>query len=326
MDLRVGIVGLGHIGGSLALALRDADVEVVATSQSPSTRSAAAADGIVVLDTVDAVAERSDVVVVAAALPVLGGVLVDVVEAAARQAHRPTVTDAGSVKGPIVAQVRQGTDHHALFVPGHPMAGNEGSGWGSAVPDLFRQRTWALTPEADVGLDRWATVAQVALAVGSTVVPVTADEHDDAVALTSHLPYVLAALVAGTVGDEDHPGLVRSLAAGSYESLTRVAGGHETLGAAMARHNRTALAPRLRTLATGLEELAAQLDDGTDRRQVDRVFEAGFASKAAGARPAGETRTAIVGRDRLLDLGRDGDRVVGVGEAGPDEVTVEVVG
>ncbi|HMJ78302.1 MAG TPA: prephenate dehydrogenase/arogenate dehydrogenase family protein [Iamia sp.] len=330
---RVGIVGLGHIGGSLALALRDAGVEVVATSPSASTRELAAANGVGVVGSVDALVERSDVVVVAAALHVLGGVVIQAVDAAARQAQPPTVTDAGSVKVPVVEQVRKGTDHHSLFVPGHPMAGNEGSGFASAVPHLFSRRTWAVTPAGDVGLDRWAAVARVALAVGSTVVPVAADEHDDAVALTSHLPYALAALVAGTVGAEH--GLLRSLAAGSYDSLTRVAGGHESLGSAMALRNRAALVPRLRTLAKELETLADRLVEVTDPDDVSRlrdpgrtihdVFESGFTSKRADARPAGASRTETLVRAELLELGRSGGRVVGVDEAGPDAVTVEVV-
>ncbi len=329
----VGIVGLGHIGGSLALALRDAGIDVVATSNTASTRDEAAADGLVVVDTVDAVAEQADVIVVAAALHVIDGVVLDAIRAADRRTEPPTVTDAGSVKAPIAARVRDDAQRPDLFVPGHPMAGNEGSGFGSAVPDLFRGRTWALTPDAEVGLDRWAAVARVAIAVGATVVPVAPDEHDDAVALTSHLSYVLAALVAGRVGEEDHAGLVRSLAAGSYASLTRVAGGHERLGADMALANREAVVRRIRDLTDGLTGLAdalAQVIDPGDVSHIDPpgrtifdVFESGSRSKRAEAVVDRAPVELDLDVDGLLDLGRRGGRVLEVlaAEAGSVQVT-----
>jgi prephenate dehydrogenase len=320
---RVGVVGLGHIGGSLALALRDAGVEVVATSRSESTRDEAAAAGLAVVDTLDALAERSDVVVVAAALGVLGDVLVEVVDAAARQPHQPTVTDAGSVKTPVLGRVLDGTDHADLFVPGHPMAGNEGSGFASAVPDLFRGRTWVVGLHPGVRLDRWAAVARVALAAGSEVIPMEAPAHDVGVALTSHLPYVIAAAVARQVGRELHPALTRSLAAGSYDSLTRVAAGHPTLGAAMALGNRDALADRVRALATDLEAIARALEGDTDD-EVVALFEAGRTSKEAEVRPT-ERRAVTVGGAELAELAESGARVVAVGGAGPAAVTVEVV-
>jgi prephenate dehydrogenase len=206
------------------------------------------------------------------------------------------------------------------------MAGNEGSGWSSATPDLFDGRTWALGVEADVPLTRWAAVAGVALAVGSQVVPLDAQEHDDAVALVSHLPYALAALAAGAVDDEPHPALARSLAAGSFASLTRVAGGHATLGAAMAVGNRAAVARRARTFAAGLERLADALESDADAdADVEAVFAAGLRAHAVLGAASGAPRRAELDREGLLALGRVGGRVVAVHDAGPDTVEVDLV-
>jgi len=325
MAARVGIVGLGHIGGSLALALEAASVDVVATSRSDATRAAAGADGVSVVDTVGEVVEGSDVVVVAAALDVLGDVLVEVLGAAGRAPAPPTVTDAGSVKVPLVDRVRRDSPHAHLYVPGHPMAGNEGSGWASAVADLFRGRTWALDP-IGVDLSRWAAVARVALAAGATVVPAAAAEHDEAVALTSHLPYALAALASGAVGEADHPGLLRALAAGSFDSLTRVAAGHDTLGAEMALGNAAALAPRLRSLAGRLDALADAL--GSDADGVRRAFDAGRLQREALLAAAAADVTPLevdLDADGLLALGRRGGRVVEVLDADAGSVRIRAL-
>jgi prephenate dehydrogenase len=315
----VGIVGLGLIGGSLARALVAAGGRVVATTRTVETQAGARALGVEVVDDLATVASSGvDVVVAATALAHLPTTVTEL--GSAIGADGPTVTDVGSVKGPIAALAAA----VPTLVPGHPMAGTEHSGWEAGTADLFAGRTWALAVEPPVDLDRWAAVARLALAAGSEVVPVDSIEHDDVVALVSHLPYVLAALAAGAVDAEGHPALARSLAAGSFDSLTRVAGGHPTLGAEMAVGNAAALAPVLRTLAGQLEILAASLDD--DRVDaVTAAFDAGRHARETAAGIGGERRAAILDRAGLLDLGRSGGRVVAVHEAGPDAVTVEVV-
>lgn len=322
---RVGVVGLGLIGGSLARALVDRGREVVAATRAPATRADAARLGIAVVDGPEEVAPAVDVVVVATPLPVLADTLAAVGGALGTSAASPTVTDVGSVKVPIAAAAGRSLPDPSVFVPGHPMAGTERAGWEAGSADLFVGARWALAVEHPVDLVRWAAVASVALEVGATVVPVDSGEHDAAVARISHLPYVLAAAGAALVEGEG-AALARTLAAGSFADLTRVAGGNPDLGADMARANRAALAPEVSDLARRLAALGAALEAGDDE-----VLATAFALGRRGrdalglAGAGGGTRTLRADRDQLLAVGRRGGWVTAVGPVTSTHVEVTVV-
>jgi prephenate dehydrogenase len=115
------------------------------------------------------------------------------------------------------------------------MCGTERSGHTAVDPDLFTGARWAVCLEPDTDLRRWLRVAEVALAVGAEVVPVTAAEHDDAVAAVSHVPHLLAAALAAAAGDAGP--LALSLAAGSFRDGTRVAGSDPAFVTAMVEGN-----------------------------------------------------------------------------------------
>lgn len=324
----VGIVGLGLIGGSLARALVAGGGSVVGTTRAGAARAGAAAAGVTVVDDVAAVVAAADVVVLAVPLSALDTAL-DAVAAAGHQgAVGPTITDVGSVKGPVAAGAVQILSDASRFVPGHPMAGTEHAGWDAADPDLFVGRRWALALDPPVALDRWAAVARVAVSVGAEVVPVAVREHDEAVALVSHLPYVLAAVAAGMLDDDAEAGLARSLAAGSFGDLTRVAGGHPTLGADMATVNAPAVAGRVGDMAGRLATLREHLAGGDDER-VAAVFRAGQGGRAALGESASSGAVARVTLDPggLLALGRRGGHVTGVvpPAAGAAVLVVDVV-
>jgi prephenate dehydrogenase len=290
---------------------------VVATTRNAEARAGARAFGIEVVDDPAAVVGAGvDLVVAATALAHLPTTVAEL--GAAAGADGPTVTDVGSVKAPIAALAAA----VPTLVPGHPMAGTEHSGWDAGTPDLFAGRTWALAVDPPVDLGRWGDVARMALAVGATVVPVAAAEHDRAVALVSHLPYALAAVAAGLVDDHAEPALARALAAGSFRDLTRVAGGHPTLGAEMASGNAAALAPMLRDVGRRLVAVAEALDAG-DQDLVAATFATGRRARQRHDSTAGDARTtgtAILDREGLLGLGRIGGRISEIRRVGPDGV------
>ena len=157
----VAVVGLGQLGGSLAAALVAAGREVRGWDVDPAARDAAAARGVTITQ------ELSGVVVLAVPLPAmvaaLDGLAID---------PDATVTDLGSVKREIVATL--GAAFGGRFVGGHPMCGTERSGHAATDPALFTGARWALCLEPETELPRWLRVAEVALAVGAEVVPVTA--------------------------------------------------------------------------------------------------------------------------------------------------------
>ena len=280
----VAVVGLGQLGGSLAAALAAAGRPVAGWDVDPDARAAAADSGV------EITRELGGVVVLAVPLPALqtalDGLTVD---------PDATVTDLGSVKGPVLASL--GAALGSRFVGGHPMCGTERSGWRATDPGLFTGARWAICLEPDTDLHRWLRVAEVALAVGAEVVPTTATEHDEAVAAVSHVPHLLAAALAAAAA-ETGP-LALALAAGSYRDGTRVAGSDPAFVTAMVEGNAV-------PTAAALQRVLGQL-----ARPWPELVAAG-AGAAHTAREAAQRHRSVrvpLERGALLALGRAGGAV-----------------
>jgi prephenate dehydrogenase len=278
----VSVVGLGQLGGSLAAALVGAGRPVSGWDPDPAARDAAAARGVTISR------EPAGVVVLAVPMPVLGTALAEL-----SLDPDATVTDVGSVKVPVLADL--GAQHGDRFVGGHPMCGTERSGHAATDPTLFTGARWAVCLEPGTDLRRWLRVAEVALAVGAEVVPVTAAEHDDAVAAVSAVPHLLAAALAAAAGQAGP--LALALAAGSFRDGTRVIGSDPAFVTALVEGNAG-------PAAAALDRVRAQLD----RPWADLVAD-GHAVRTAssGRRPV----RVPLDRAALLALGRAGGAVTG---------------
>ncbi|OLR91444.1 prephenate dehydrogenase [Actinokineospora bangkokensis] len=232
------VIGTGLIGGSLLRAAAAAGHEVWGATTSEQEVAQARQDGFdLVTSTEDALTRAAGagaVVVIAVPFPAVDAVLRQVAE------HAPgcTLTDVVSVKGPVSELVFRHTPT-TRYVGGHPMAGKSASGWSAATPDLFQGAPWVLTTDEDTDLPAWREVADLVLSLGAHIVPTTATEHDAAVARISHLPHVLAAVLAAA-GADGGP-LALALAAGSFSDGTRVAATRPDLTLAMCEANRPAL-------------------------------------------------------------------------------------
>lgn len=211
------VLGLGLIGGSLLHAVRQAGLEVVGFDTDPSTAAAVSASGFPVAPTDSAAVHGADLVVLAMPLPEVAAALRSL---APHLAPGAVLTDVGTLKEPVLAAVRKLLPT-ATFVGGHPLAGVEETGWGSADPLLFRDAPWTLTLETDTSLAAWLRLAELVCDLGARPVPATAEEQDAAIARVIGLPHVLAEALALT-GLAGGP-LGLSLAAGSYMSGSRVA-------------------------------------------------------------------------------------------------------
>ena len=240
----VSVVGLGQLGGSLAAALVAAGRPVSGWDADPAARDAAAARGVTISR------EPAGVVVLAVPMPVLGTALADLT-----LDPDATVTDLGSVKVPVVAEL--GARHGDRFVGGHPMCGTERSGHAATDPELFTGARWALCLEPGTDLRRWLRVAEIALAVGAEVVPVTAAEHDDAVAAISAVPHLLAAALAAAAGQAGP--LALALAAGSFRDGTRVIGSDPAFVTALVQGNAGPAAAALTRVRAQLDRPWAEL-------------------------------------------------------------------
>lgn len=214
----VAIVGLGLIGGSLALKLNTLGYDVRGFSRDPKTRALATDAGIATTETQEELLTGlpDDAVVVLAAP--LEPVLEILPKVLAQTAESVTVTDVVSVKSPLRDAVAR-TPHAHRFVGAHPMAGTAESGFLSASVDLLDQARWVLTLDSHTDIDRWGRVAQIVTATSGLITPASSNDHDRAVAWISHLPHILAETLA--VGSDWQPAL--GLGAGSFRDATRVA-------------------------------------------------------------------------------------------------------
>jgi prephenate dehydrogenase len=262
--MRVAILGLGQIGGSVGRALVAAGDpwRVAGWSRSDETLRTAAADGIEATASIGDACVGADLIVLAAPplaclelLDALAGSLRDTLAADA------VVTDVASTKVAICARA---AGLGLRFIGGHPMAGREGSGYAAANPGLFVGRPWVVTvaepPDADLDPVAEERVIALATACGAEIVRLGPAEHDAAVAAISHLPLVVAAaLVEAVTADPDWP-LAERLAAGGWASMTRLARGDVEMGAGILATNGPAVAARLRVLRDVLDDWLAKLE------------------------------------------------------------------
>ncbi len=231
---RLLIVGLGLIGGSLALAVRQRKlaVEVLGSSRSQTTLDAAMRLGVVDRVVTDLPAElktlqENDLVLISVPTLTVPAIL------KVLQAHLPkgvTFTDAASVKGSVVDGVRDIFDYlPPEFVPGHPIAGSEKSGVAAASADLYEHHQVIVTPLAETGAEHLARVVTLWTEVGASVHEMAVQEHDEVLAATSHIPHLLAySLVDTLAGLEENREIFR-YAAGGFRDFTRIAASDPTM-------------------------------------------------------------------------------------------------
>ncbi|WP_269189775.1 prephenate dehydrogenase [Haloechinothrix halophila] len=304
------VIGLGLIGGSLLRAATQTGRTAWGATESSADADAARTDGFDVEPAVESAlrraAERDAMIVLAVPLTEAETVLRTVAELA----PHCLLTDVTSVKSPIVGLAER-IAPQASFVGGHPMAGTTRSGWQAGDANLFAKAAWVVCVDEGTDLASWAEVAELAIAVGAEVVPTTSEQHDEAVARISHLPHLLAAVLAH-VGAEDGA-LPLSLAAGSFSDGTRVAATRPELTRAMAEGNRAALLP---VLDSALGMLGAARGALASTGSLGATINAGYEATRARATQAGSPRspvrielTAADAPEALLALGSQGGRV-----------------
>ncbi len=256
--MNIGILGLGLIGGSLGLDLRSQGHYVLGVSRRESTCTSALALGSVDEASVDmnllAVAE---VVFICTPLALIIPTFEHLI------AHLPSttvVTDVGSVKAPIVKEISTLWDN---FIGGHPMAGKTDSGIEAAMPNLFFQKPYVLTPLATTPTVAITVVEQIVRQLGATVYHCSPQEHDRAVSWISHLPVMVSgSLIAACLSETDPHvlQLAQNFASSGFRDTSRVGGGNPELGVMMARYNRSCLLRSLQQYRHNLDELINLID------------------------------------------------------------------
>ena len=282
---RVGIVGLGLIGGSLGLDLQADGWDVQGLVHRSATAERAKERGLVSdVSTDPACLDGCDLVILALPIPLLLHPEPSLLEALPAEA---VITDVGSVKQPVLEAWR---GRHPRFVASHPMAGTALAGVEAGIKGLFRGRPWIATPEPKTDPSALAMVQSLALSLGSHWLTAAASQHDQAVALISHMPVLVSAALLRAVGDERDPEIRRLalvLASSGFADTTRVGGGNPDLGVAMASTNREALLRSLAAYRWSLEQLEdAVLQENWPQLQIElkrtQALRPGFLDMPAG--------------------------------------------
>ncbi|HEX5319376.1 MAG TPA: prephenate/arogenate dehydrogenase family protein [Stellaceae bacterium] len=223
---RVAIIGIGLIGSSLARVLRRdcPDTRIVACARRAETLAAVTRLGIAdeVTDDPAAAVKGADLVVLATPLSAYAGIAERIAPAVTKGA---IVTDVGSCKAAVIRDLAPLVEAGARLVPGHPVAGTEHSGPESGFAELFRDRWCILTPGADADPDAVAKVTELWELAGMRVTTMLPDHHDMVLAMTSHLPHLIAYTIVGTataLGD-DLKSEVIAFSAGGFRDFTRIA-------------------------------------------------------------------------------------------------------
>ena len=224
---RVAIIGLGLIGGSLALAIKRANLEgvqVVGTARTRETLQKAKKLGAIDIEARTAAVAGRDARVVVVASPIMTTrALFE--EIAPALTPGAVVTDVGSTKGDVARWARELLPETVSFVGGHPMAGKEQAGIGAADADLFRGKTWVIAPSVTATEAAVSIVVGLAQLAGASPLFMDPDEHDSYVAAISHLPLLLSsALFSVAFGSAAWPELAQ-LAASGFRDTTRLASG-----------------------------------------------------------------------------------------------------
>jgi prephenate dehydrogenase len=298
------VIGLGLIGGSVlraaARAGRDvfgaSDVSVADARVEPTVPAA-----------LDRAASEDALIVVAVPLPAVDEVL----RLVATHAPSCLLTDVVSVKEPVAAAVARRLPD-TRYAGGHPMAGKSMSGWDAGSADLFDGAAWVVTTDEETSQEAWRAAVELALDCGAQVVPTTAREHDTAVARISHLPHLMAAVLAATGADGGS--LALSLAAGSFGDGTRVMGTRPELVLAMCEGNR---GPLLEAVDEALGRLGAARGSLASTGGLAATVRAGHEARQAlmDLRAADQEEIPIDLTDpeafeTLRDLGTAGGRVL----------------
>ena len=254
--MRIAIIGTGLMGASVGLAAQRRGDVVVGWDSEPDALQAAASRGAVqAASSLEDAVDGAELVVVAVPIAQLPAMVATVLAASGEA----TVTDIGSTKASVVSAA----EGSPRFVGGHPISGSETRGAENATAGLFEGATWFLTPVAHTDPVRHRLVHGFVSDLGATPVAIDADAHDRLVAMTSHVPHVLANIVANQTGAsrvDGHEPLAH--AGGSLRDMTRIAGANPRIWVDIFLDNADAIRGALTEHRRLIEQVEAALEQG----------------------------------------------------------------
>lgn len=261
---KAAIIGVGLIGGSLALVLKNKGLasNIVGIGRGLPNLEAAKRLGIIDSFTREIGEGVKDADLVVIAVPVLK-IAETVRQAAPHLKPGCIVTDVGSVKGAVISAVDPFIPEGVLFVPGHPIAGTENSGAEAAFPELYEGRKCILTPTQKTDAAALEAVRLVWEATGAKVVVMDAPLHDMILAAVSHLPHMIAYTLVNAVGDMEDSGVdALSYSAGGFRDFTRIASSSPEMWSDICAMNKEQILTMIDAFRRRLDGLRELIENG----------------------------------------------------------------
>lgn len=250
--MKIGILGLGLIGGCLGFDLRSQGHHVLGVSRRESTCVRAVEIGSVDQASLDlSLLASAEVVFICTPI---GLIVPQIKELIGHLPKTTIITDVGSVKKPIVEEISPLWEN---FIGGHPMAGKTDAGIESAQRNLFVHRPYVLTPIETTASHIVTIIEEIVRSLGAVIYHCQPEQHDKAVSWISHLPVIVSAsLIAACLSETDPEiaKLAQNFASSGFRDTSRVGGGNPELGVMMAQYNRQALLNSLYQYRENLDE------------------------------------------------------------------------
>ncbi len=233
---KIGIIGLGLIGGSLGLDLQKLGYTVYGITHREETAKRARERKLAqIISTNTEVLKNCSIIFIALPLKQLLNPTSDLINAIPKNA---VITDVGSVKVPILDTWKK---LHPRFIASHPMTGTEEFGVNAGQHNLFKDKPWVVTPDEETDQKALEKIRRISLSLGCQWVSTEAHIHDEAVSLISHLPVFISAALLNTLDTDVNPSvysLAKRIASSGFADTSRVGGGNPDLGVSMAKYNK----------------------------------------------------------------------------------------
>jgi prephenate dehydrogenase len=274
MKLQVTIIGLGLIGGSLALAFREAGdalpLQITGVDSDVATREQAYQSQAIDVVTADVSEGVVGADIIFLCTPVLQIVPL-VKEIIPYLKPGAILTDVGSTKCYLGSQITSLLPDSVRYIGGHPMAGREKSGFLAADKDLFRNKWYILTPSSDSCTQAVVLLKQVLMETGARVTTMDVMAHDQCAAIISHIPHLAAAAIVNLLAEHPDSDNLLRLAGGGFRDTTRIASSNAEMWADICMTNETAITANLEKLQLILQVLGENIRHG-DRQAVYGFF------------------------------------------------------
>jgi prephenate dehydrogenase len=275
------VIGVGLIGGSFALALRQAKAvgHVVGVGRTRKNLNAALRLGIIDEARTDAAraVEGADLVLLGTPVGQMPEIMARI---APHLSAHAVISDGGSTKQDVIAYARRLLGaHFPRFVPAHPIAGTEKSGAAAAFAELYRGRNLILTPQPETSARAVRLVRAAWERCGARIVRLEAAEHDAIFAAVSHLPHVVAFALVNALARRPNPQRLFGFSGGGLRDTVRIAGSSPEMWRDICIANRTALLAALDDYEGELELMRSAIDSG-DAAALERMFGQARAARA----------------------------------------------